>query len=190
VLHAYLAALVFATTAFVAAGCGGTATTPTTATSSQTAASTTTAQTTTASSGPKQAVIHLPKVKLASGAPLSTAGWIERGDAICAHLNTELSAQTIKTAREFARVLPPDAVYEQTSATELMRLVPPAPKDKDWTAIIATMLRVSADSAQLGRAAVAGTFNINSPLVSETDELHHLFDQLAQRDGFKVCSTV
>jgi hypothetical protein len=188
VLHAQLAALVLATSVFAASGCGETSKANSAASTPQTSAPTTAAQTATQPS--TTTTVPIQTVKVATGAPLSTTQWVSKGNAICAHLNAELSAQTIKNVSELVHVLPENAAYERSGANELMKLVPPKSKDGDWTTIVSAMLQISTDSTQIGHKAAEGLFNANSQLVIETTELHHRFDELARRDGLKACAIV
>lgn len=191
-LHAQLAGIALAITVFAVSGCGGTSTTSTTTAAStpQTTAAITTARTTTSTPPSTATTAHIHTVKVAAGVPLSTATWVRKGNAICAHLNAELSAQVIKNASELVHVLPENAAYERSGANELVKLVPPASKDGDWTTIVSAMLQISANSTAIARKAAQGQFNANSPLVYETTELHHRFDEIARRDGLTACAAV
>ena len=80
-LHSQLAALALAATTLAVSGCGG---------SSKTEPAKTTASTTSGTA------------KTESGAPLTRAEFIARGEAICAHANAELNSHPIRSPKESA----------------------------------------------------------------------------------------
>ena len=180
VLHIHLAALALVAVTFAAAGCGGSSKT-TTATAT-TASSTTTPDTTTSTS--------VAVVKLASGRPLTRAQWLARGDAICARLNSQLGANTVKSTKEFARALPVAAAYERAELARLVKLVPPPSMATDWQQFLTSTQQWAENSTKLGESAQGGHFTLTAPLVITTRNLHEHLAGIAKRDGFKECSLV
>jgi predicted outer membrane protein len=67
-----------------------------------------------------------------SGKPLTRAEWIAAGEAICKRTNAQLGSLHIKSLKDYARVLPQAASYDQAESSELGRLVPPASMASDW----------------------------------------------------------
>jgi hypothetical protein len=188
VLLAYLAVLVLATTALAASGCGGSSITTTTTDASTTAAppTTSTATTTAATAtAPKVAV-----VTLAAGKPLTRAQWIARGEAICARLNAQLAANTVKSTSEFARVLPLAAADERTEFTALVKLVPPPSDAKAWQRFLTDTEQWAENSSKLAQSETPGQFTLKVPLVTSTKDLHERLAAIAKRAGFKECALV
>ncbi|MGC2374840.1 MAG: hypothetical protein WA484_13285 [Solirubrobacteraceae bacterium] len=119
---------------------------------------------------------------------MTRAQWIAKADAICTRTNAQVATYPVKTTSDFARALPPAAVYEHEEAIALMRLVPPPSKAKDWKAVVTATMQVAVNSAELGREAVAGTFTIDSPLVAATTRANAIMGRITLRDGFTSCA--
>jgi hypothetical protein len=189
VLLAYLAALVSAATAFAASGCGESSKTSST-TNAQKTTTAVVGQVKTIQSSPPPVETRVQTVKMAAGKPLTLAQWTEQSNTICSHLTAKLSTMTVKTISDFARVLPTTAVYEHNEYAELAKLVPPASMAKDWQVLLTLTLQGSTNSAELGKEAQAGKFNINSALVTATTNDDERINHIAKRDGLKACAHV
>jgi hypothetical protein len=178
VLYITLVAFTLALSALAIAGCGGGSKTTSTAAST----ATTTPTSSIASSG--------TTVTLAAGKPLSTAQWIAAGDAICAHANLKLSSVKIRTAQDFARLLPQAAAYDRAEISELRKLVPPTADRADWQQIIADLEKFTEytddvaqemrfDNVPEARQALAAGSATRAALAA-----------IAKRDGFIECAHV
>jgi hypothetical protein len=181
----YLAALALAATVLAASGCGGSSKSGSTSTSAS--APTTTTTTASTSTTPPATTTT---VKVAAGKPLTHAQWIAKGDAICARLNAELAANTVKSTAEFARVLPVAAADEQAELAQLVKLVPPTSKTKDWQEFLTGTQEWAANSYKLAESSQSGSFTLKAPLVATTRKIHETLAHLAQHEGFKECSLV
>lgn len=185
-LHVCLTALLLTMITLVASGCGGSSKAEVTTSASSTT-TTTTASTSavTPTPTPKVAV-----VRLASGTPLTRAEWIKKGEAVCAKLNAQLAANTIRTPSDFARVLPQAAAYERAEFNSLVKLAPPASMSKDWQHFLTATEEWAENSLKVANLATPGNFNINTPLAVATKNIHEHLAAIAKRDGFKECALV
>jgi hypothetical protein len=175
--------LVVVALALSVAGCGGSSKTESSATTAASKpAQTTAAQTTTATTSGQE-------VKPQSGKPLSTAVWIAKGDAICARANIHRHAQTAKTTQELARLAPQISGYDHIAAVELSKLVPPTAKTSDWNVIVTDAQKLSEFAARVGGYAQVNKFREAEPLMIAAANLQQQLTSIAQRDGFKKCST-
>jgi hypothetical protein len=167
--------LALAAIALSAPGCGGSSHSQSAATASTT--------TTVATPPPPTAT-----VKLASGRPLTRAEWIARGEVICTRTNTQLSATTSPSEREYPRVLPQLAVYEWTEARELSKLVPPRSKTHDWAQIVKN-LQLDGDYLNtLASYFQAKNKRAAYQLLGTAERLHQQLNAIARRDGFNECT--
>jgi hypothetical protein len=182
-LHTTLAALALLATVPMA-GCGGSSKSGETSTSAATTPTTTAAGTTAANTVPVLTVT----VKVASGRPLSRAQWIARGDAICARLNRELDAISVKVAAELPRVLPQEAAYERAEVAQLATLVPPASSANDWQEFLNATLQWAEGSAKLAEYGRFGDAITRTPLAATVIAVHEHVLRIAKRNGFKACS--
>lgn len=178
-LHAHLAALALAVTTLAASGCGessktGSATTA--AAAAATTATTATPPTTTTS------------VKPASGKSLTRTQLIAKGDAICARAHTKLSAMSASTQKEFARLLPQAAIYDNTESNELSELVPPASMAHDWAQIISSAHLYGEYISRVADYARANNFRSATPLLHASENVQKQLIAVATHDGFKHCS--
>jgi hypothetical protein len=177
-LQASLAALALAASALLAFGCGG---------SSKAAASNAVAAATTTTTAPAAAPPPTT-VKLATGKPLTRAKWIAEGDAICAHVNTEVAAITAVSASEYGRLIPQIAAYYSTEAYDLSRLVAPAAMAGDGARIVngiqllSEYLHRSAQEFQAGDTRTA-TKRFRAAVAVQKQPI-----AVARRDGFKKCT--
>lgn len=178
------AALALTAVILTAAGCGGSSKTTSTETSAAA-----TAPTTSTTGATTQATATVA-AKPASGKPLTRAEWISKGDAICAHLNTQLDATPIKTVAEFARVLPQAVLYERAALAQLSTLVPPPSEASNWRHILTNVAEWANDSAKVGVEAQSSNFSLTSPAMRATRVYHEGFAHLSKRSGFKQCSVV
>ena len=174
-------ALALAATAFTAGGCGGSSKATSTASGGTTATAT---QTTTAAASQTTTTA----VKLASGKPLTRAQWIAKGDAICARLNTQLSATVVKSPSDLERVLPQATLYERSALAQLSSLVPPSRYRSPWLHLLSNVEHWAANSAAMAAETHSGHFKINTRLFETTDAYHENFASIARHSGFKVCS--
>jgi hypothetical protein len=182
-LHTSLAAAALAATAVAIAGCGGSSKTGSTATS----AASTSAQTSSAQTNTPTATSQ--EIKLQSGTPLSRGVWIAEGDAICARANIHRHAQTAKTDQEIARLAPQVSGYDHIEATELSKLVPPTAKAKDWRVIVTDAQKLSELTARFGEYAQTNKIHEAQPMLIAAANVQQQLTTIAQRDGFKICST-
>jgi hypothetical protein len=178
-------ALIFAIAMLAVSGCGSSSKTGSTSTSAQVTPTTTAATTTTPTS-----TTSPTQVKEVSGAPLTRAEWIAKGDAICAQLNTQLAANVVDKSNGFATVLPQAAAYEHAEVVQLTKLVPPSSQAKDWHMFLAETQRWSENTAKLGASAKSGHFTLSTPLVALTTKIRANVVSIAKREGFKYCSEV
>jgi hypothetical protein len=181
-LHIQLAALALVGVALVASGCGG---------SSKTAESTTTAATaSTAAATSTTAVATQPTttVQLATGRPLTRAQWIAKAEAICTRTNSNISATTAQTPKEFGRAFPQIAIYEHIESQELSKLVPPASKTRDWAQIVNNLQIVSEESNVIATDFQAQNYKAGVPVLKAAEDLHQELNETAKHDGFNECS--
>jgi hypothetical protein len=183
VLHTYLAAVALAATTLAATGCGGSSKT---ASSTSTAAASTTAPATTAQTA--AAVATGEPIKLRSGQPLSRTEWIAKGDAICTITNKKLDASTVRTLKDWQRVLPQGAGWERTEATELSKIVPPVAFASDWRQIVTGFQRFSELTAKVAQYALANNLKAAQPVTAAGEAMHERTANLAKHYGFKECS--
>lgn len=169
--------LALGATALIASGCG----------SSKTNTVASTATTTSTNTEPTP-----PSVVVAAGRPLTRGQWLKRGDAICARLNSWLATNPVKSAADFAVVLPQAAAYERAEFESLVKLVPPTNHRRDWQEFLRDTQQWAANSEALGRTAQAegAQFDINVPIARTTKDLHEQLAHIAKREGFKECSLV
>lgn len=187
----FAAALTLAIVVAVVSGCGGSSKTVATTSAVSTTTPTTISTTTpTTSSGGEHPGSAVAEVRPASGTPLTRSAWLATGDAICARLNAQLTADTVKSAHEFAEVLPQTAADERAEFKQLVKLVPPTSMAKDWQEFLTYTHEWSENSAKLGNLALAGHLSLSAPLAITTREVHEHLAQIAKRDGFKECSLV
>lgn len=184
-LHSQLAAFALAAITLAVSGCGGSSKTVSTSASvATTTAATSTPVTTTSTSSPP---VRSVTVKVASGAPLTRAQWIAKGDAICTHLNAELETISVNKASELPRVLPQEAAYERNAFAKLVKLVPPTTMANDWRQYLTDLLQAAEDSTKLASENI-GESLITSPLARATLAVRARSTQIAKHDGFKECS--
>jgi hypothetical protein len=185
-LHTTLVALALLATTLMAAGCGGSSKAGETSTSAATTPTTTAAGTTAAAN---TAPVPTVTVKIASGKPLTRAQWIAKGDAICARLNRELDAISVKTAAELPRVLPQEAAYERAEVAQLATLVSPASSAKDWQEFLNATLQWAEGSAKLAEYGRFGDAITRTPLAATVIGIHEHVMKIAKRNGFRACSS-
>ncbi len=172
---AVLAAIVLA-----AEGCGSSSKTP--STDASTAA---TSQAASTASAPKVAMVTLP-----TGKPLTHARWIAKGEAICAHLNAQLAANSVKSTSEFARALPIAAADERAEFRALVKLVPPPSYSKAWQQFLTDTKQWSENSAKLAQSTTPAQFTMSGALLTATKDLHERLAAIAKHAGFKECALV
>lgn len=178
-LHARFAAFaVAASTALAASGCG----------SSKPASTSSVASPTTTTTVPPS--VATTPVTLATGKPLTRAQLISRGDAICASAITKLTATTVRSTPEFARVLPQAAIYLGTEAEGLSRLVPPASMTRDWTRIVNDIHFASEYTTKSAQYLKEKLEKSAGQLYAKANLLNAQSKAIAKRDGFKRCSRV
>jgi hypothetical protein len=171
-------ALGLAAVALVASGCGGSS-----KKASTTAASTASTTATTPAVSPPAA-----SIKVASGRPLTQAGWIAKGDAICSRANEKLATSIITSISNAPRVFRQISVYMQIEAQELSKLVPPKPATHDWAQIVNGLQLDSRYQNTMAGYAQEKKFTFANPLVERSANLHKHVAELAGRHGFKECS--
>lgn len=184
-LHTRLAALALTAAILGAIGCGGSSKTVSTTTSVATTPTATAANGTTAAGTVPTAAAT---VKVASGKPLTHGQWVARGDVICAHTFTQIDANPVTSASDYARVLPQIALYEQAELAELAKLVPPTSKTNDWQEVLTATRQEAQNTAKLGQSAQSGSFSASSPLAKATEKLEIQVAAISKRNGFKHCS--
>ena len=187
-----LTVLAIATTMLAASGCGNSSKTVSTTISGSTAATTNAAETTSEAKAPvttpaPSAPVKVATVQVATGTPLAKAQWIAAGDAICAHLQTELAANPVKGTKTFAVVFPQAAALERVEVSELGKLVPPRSNTKDWQTLLTKSLESAENTATLGRAAQTREIKLDDPLIVTTTKIDGEIHVIAKRDGFKHC---
>jgi hypothetical protein len=169
-LYMQLAALALALAALAASGCGGSS-----KTGSTTAAATTPLpQTATAAT-------------VAPGQPLTRAQLIATADAICARTNARRQTVSIITRKDFARVVPEVAVYDNTEANELGKLVPPAPMAHEWAQVLGYFQLYGEYVSRMAEYAQANNLKGFSHLYEQAETLHQKLHDVATRAGFKRC---
>jgi hypothetical protein len=120
--------------------------------------------------------------------PLTRAQLLAQGDAICRRVNKKLSATTIKTQKEFVRVLPRLSGYEQQGLAQLSKLIPPAAMADDWKAIVAGAQTLADDTAKLGALVKAKDLKATHAVVADIAKVGQRTAAIARREGFKNCS--
>jgi hypothetical protein len=176
VLRASLATLMAAT--LIAAGCGGSSKSGTESTSASTAPASTTSSATNTSPSPP-----------ASGtSTIAQTQWATKADAICARVNAEMASNPVKgKTKSFAVVVPQIAAVERTEVSELGKLVPPAAKAQDWQRILSDAKQRAEATAELGKLAQTGNFNLSSPIIKKTTVAYTDMMNIARRDGLVHC---
>jgi hypothetical protein len=177
-LQIHLAALALVAVALVASGCGGSSKS---GTSTATLAATTTA-------APTPTTLPSPTVKLATGRPLTRAKWIAEADAICAHVNTEAGAISVRSGSEYVTALPQVAVYYSTEAKNLSNLVPPASMAGDHARIVNGLQLFSEYLSKSGQALATGNKSAAGQLYRAAVGVQKRLIAVAKRDGFKRCT--
>jgi hypothetical protein len=179
-----LTALAVTAGALAVAGCGGSSKGAATSAASTPSSSSSTQATTVAQVPPTTTIA------IASGTPLSRTAWIAKADAICAHANTKIEANTIKSTQEFATILPQVALYDKTEAAELSQLVPPPSKTNDWKQIVDGLQLFGEYTSRVAEYAQAKNFAAAQPITLQGEKTHKQFVAIAKRDGFKDCAVL
>lgn len=120
--------------------------------------------------------------------PLTRAQLLVKADAICRHIEKKLSSFSAKNEKEFIRLLPRLAGYEQQGLAELSKLVPPAQMADDWKTIVAGASTLADSTAKLAEAARAKDLKTAHAITSEIGKVQQRTIAVAKRNGFKECS--
>jgi hypothetical protein len=178
-LQAPLAALALAASALLASGCGG---------SSKPAASTAAATTPATTASTLTPTPPPTTLKLATGKALTRAQWIAQGDAICAHVNTEVAAISVRTVSEDARLIPQIAAYYSTEASALSKLVPPVSMASDGSRIVNGIQLVSEYLYRSAQELQAGDTSTGGQTFRAAVAVQKQPIAVARRDGFTKCT--
>lgn len=177
-LHTQLAALSLAGMTLAVSGCGGSSKTTSTETASAKVAP-----------APTESAKPEP-TPTESAKPLTRTDLITRGDAICGRVNLKRTTTPVVNGRDFARIVPEIAAYEQAAVAEMAKLIPPASMTNDWKRIVAGTQVIADDTTKVGEYAVANKLQAARPLYLSGTKIQKRILIIAKRDGFKECSHV
>jgi len=174
-LGAQFAVLAFATVALAAASCGRSskpATSTTTAAAPSTSAATTTA----------------PAIAIARGKSLTRAKWLAQGDAICAHVNREVAAISVRSAAEYASAMHQIVAYYDIEASSLSKLVPPPSMASDAARLVSGVQVLIESLNRAGQAFQAGQGKVGFQLLGKAMEVQRQPIAVARHAGLKKCT--
>jgi hypothetical protein len=170
VLHVSLAALALAATTLAVSGCGGSSKTE----SSKTPAATGTPATTAAVT--------------AEPGKLARTELIAKAEAICARINAKRSSTTIRTHRDYGRLLPSLGAYERAAAAEMSKLTPPASIANDWKQIVAGAHTIAESIVKLGKDSASNNSRAGQAILSELTTVRQQISSIAHRQSLKECA--
>jgi len=181
-LQASLSLLALAAITVGAMGCGGSSKPVGSASSAATSASSPSGTTASVSTLP------MPKLTIATGAPLTRSRWIAKADRICAPVNRKVAGNSIVSAADYARLLPQFAAYYSKEAADLSRLVPPTAMAHDDEQIVDGLRLLSEYLIKSGERFAASDENGGHQLFYAALIAQHQVVTIAKRDGFRQCT--
>jgi hypothetical protein len=129
-----------------------------------------------------------------SSGSLTRSELIARGDAICRRINAKLRATTVTSARDYARLAPPLAAYEQAAVAEMRKLTPPASMANGWNQVVSGAQMLADGTAKLGQYAQRSnpfqahqTPSVHAAFVATAEGMRQMV-AAAQREGFNDCA--
>jgi hypothetical protein len=122
-----------------------------------------------------------------SSKPLTRAELTAKANAICKTVTEKLSKKSVKSVQEVARIATELASSEQSSLTELSKLVPPTELESDWKAFVAGADKLAENTAKLGEDAKANQFKAAGGLITSSEKTERQMLEIAKRDGIKNC---
>lgn len=114
---------------------------------------------------------------------------IAKANSICARINARRDGLDIKSARDYGRLLPSLAIYEESTAAELASLIPPPALEGPWRQMVADAKTLADDTAKVGKYAAdhGSVVGANSVASAGTLAAHH-FQKVASQNGIKECA--
>ena len=112
---------------------------------------------------------------------------IAQANAICARANARFSSAKVTSTQELVQKLKDESAYNETQATELEKLVPPASMTRDWSTIVAGVRTIGANTVRVGEYADTQDANAGGRLLIATRTLRSKLSNIAKRNGITEC---
>ena len=126
----------------------------------------------------------------ASAKPLTRAELVSKTNAICKTVTAKFETKSANTTQEIARIAPELASFEQTSLSELSKLVPPAELASDWKQFVAGAETLAEHLSKLGEYAEANKLTEAHKMLIASETIQQEMRAIAKRNGFTECQQV
>lgn len=124
-----------------------------------------------------------------SGAPIPAAELRSLANSICRRVAARRASNRAQTSQEVARVTNELASFEQTVATELAQLNPPARLASSWHQIVAGAKLLAQDTAKVSEYARSGQLSstATTATINSRKQLEEHTAAIATHTGIKDC---
>lgn len=125
-----------------------------------------------------------------SGAPIPAAELRSLANSICRRVAARRASNRAQTSQEVARVTNELANFEQTVATELSQLNPPARLAGSWHQLVAGARSLAEDTAKVSKYASSGQLSSTAAtaVIASRKQLEGRVTLIATHTGLKDCS--
>lgn len=126
----------------------------------------------------------------ASAKPLTHAELVSKANAICKTVTAKFATKSANSVQGIARIVPELASFEQTSLSELSKLVPPADLENDWKQFVAGAETLAENLSKFGEDAKANKLKAAAVVYTSSKKTQQEMRAIAKRDGLTGCEQV
>lgn len=126
----------------------------------------------------------------ASAKPLTRAELTSKANAICKTVTAKFETKSTNTVQGIARIAPELASFEQTSLSELSKLVPPADLENDWKQFVAGAETLAENLSKLGEYAKAKKLKAAYRMLISSETTLREMRAIAKHAGLTECEQI
>ncbi|HEX4114307.1 MAG TPA: hypothetical protein VHY18_00345 [Solirubrobacteraceae bacterium] len=122
--------------------------------------------------------------------PLTHAELVSKANAICKSVTAKFASKSVGSLQSVARIAPELASYEQTTLSELSKVVPPVDLENDWKQFVAGAETLAENLSKLGEYAKTNNLKAAAGVFTSSEKTQREMRAIAKRTGLTECEQV